>query len=77
MPGMAYYALVFAYGIFLLSNRNIFKEGMVYYFIVGASILSVLFSLYLIAVQAFVLKKWCEYCMVSSIMSTLILMLLL
>ncbi len=77
IPGMAYYVLVFAYGILVLLNRNIFKEGMIYYFIVGASILSVLFSLYLIIVQAFVLKKWCEYCILSSTASLLILVVLI
>ena len=71
--GMMYYILVFSYGAISLLNRNIFKGSLVYYFVVGASIASVLFSAYLIIVQAFVLKKWCEYCMVSSICSLLIL----
>lgn len=76
IPGMIYYVLVFAYAA-LLSNRNVFKQDIVYYFIVIASIGSVLFSIYLIAVQAFVLKKWCEYCIVSSLASMLILVLLI
>ncbi|MBS3114230.1 hypothetical protein J4448_03940 [Candidatus Woesearchaeota archaeon] len=42
-----------------------------------ASLGSVLFSIYLTAVQAFVLKKWCEYCIVSSIASVLILIVLI
>ena len=71
IPGMAYYALVIAYA--LLSNRNIFKEVPVYYFIVGISFASVLFSLYLAYVQKFILKKWCIYCIVSTISSILIL----
>ena len=77
VPGMLYYVLIFAYGIALFLNRNIFKEGIIYYFIVIASIGSVLFSIYLTAVQAFILKKWCDYCIVSSIASVLILMLLI
>ncbi|MBI3036006.1 vitamin K epoxide reductase family protein [Candidatus Woesearchaeota archaeon] len=77
IPGMAYYALIFAYGILLLYNRNIFKYGLIYYSIVGASIGSVLFAVYLTAVQAFVLRKWCEYCIVSSIASLLILIFLI
>lgn len=72
IPGMMYYILIFAYGTFALLNQNIFKGGLIYYFIVSASIGSVLFSVYLTAVQAFVLKKWCEYCVVSSIVSVLI-----
>ena len=74
IPGMMYYVIIFSYGLISLLNRNIFKGSMVYYFVVGASIASVLFSAYLIIVQAFVLKKWCEYCMISSIVSVLILL---
>ena len=77
VPGMAYYALVFFYGIALFLNQNLFKEKIIYYFLVIASIGSVLFSAYLAAVQAFVLKKWCEYCIVSSIASLLILIALM
>jgi len=71
LPGMLFYILIFIYGILL--NRNVFISNAVYYFIVGISFVSVLFSLYLTFVQAFVLKKWCEYCIVSSIASILIL----
>ncbi len=77
VPGMLYFILVFIYGIALFLNRNIFKEAFIYYFIVIASISSVLFSLYLTGVQALVLKKWCEYCIVSSIASLLILIVLI
>ena len=77
VPGMLYYVLVFAYGMALVLNRNLFKGNIIYYFVVISSIGSVLFSIYLTAVQAFVLKKWCEYCIVSSIASLLILLVLL
>ena len=76
MPGMLYYGFVFFYGIASLTNQNIFKGTIIYYSIVIAGIGSVLFSIYLTAVQAFVLKKWCEYCIVSSISSLLILTIL-
>lgn len=75
IPGMIYFALIFIYGILL--NRNLFIPNVVYYFIVGISFASVLFSLYLTYVQAFVLKKWCEYCIASSIASMLILVVIL
>src|SRR3989338_4426710 len=77
IPGMFYYVLIFFYGILLLLNRNVFKGDVVYYSIVSASIGSVMFSIYLTGVQAFILKKWCEYCIVSSIASVLILAALL
>jgi uncharacterized membrane protein len=74
IPGMIYYILIFAYGAALLINRNLFKENIIYYFLVIASTGSVLFSVYLTVVQAFVLKKWCEYCIISSTASLLILL---
>jgi|SRR3989338_115696 len=75
IPGMAYYLLILAYAVLLLSNRNLFIVKPVYYFIVGSSVASVGFSLYLAGVQAFVLRKWCEYCIVSTTASVLILFL--
>ena len=77
IPGMLYYIMVIGYSITLLLNGNIFKGDIIYYFIVSASIGSVLFSIYLTGVQAFVLKKWCYYCIISSIASVLILFVLL
>ena len=77
IPGMIYYVLIFLYGLAIFLNRNIFKGAIIYYFVVSASIASVLFSIYLTCVQAFVLKKWCEYCIISSIVSVLILIVLI
>ena len=77
IPGMLYYVLIFIYGIAMLLNRNLFKWDLIYYSLVIASIGSVLFSAYLTAVQAFILRKWCEYCIVSSISSLLILLILI
>ena len=75
--GILYYSMILAYGIFIFLNRNIFKGSIIYYFIVIASIGSVLFSIYLTTVQAFVLKKWCDYCIISSVVSVLMLIALL
>ena len=77
VPGMLYYVLIFVYGIVVFINRNLFKGDIIYYSLVSASIGSVLFSVYLTGVQAFVLKKWCDYCIVSSIASVLILIMLI
>ena len=71
--GMIYYAGIFAYAISILLYGNLFKEVTVYYFVVIASICAAVFSIYLTWVQMFVLKKWCEYCIVSSLCSVLIL----
>jgi len=77
IPGMFYFLIIFFYGFFIVLNRNIFKESIIYYFIVGISLASVLFSIYLVFVQAFVLKKWCDYCVISTIVSLLILIILI
>ena|SRR3989344_7220986 len=71
IPGMMYYLLILTFALF--SNRNIFKQDIVYYFVVGISFASVAFSLYLTYVQKFILKKWCYYCIISTISSILIL----
>ena len=76
IPGMGFYILVFAYAIGSLLNRNVFKEMMIYYFIVGISFASVLFSLYLVYVQKFILKKWCVYCIISTIISIMLLLII-
>lgn len=75
--GILHYGLILVYGTAIFFNRNIFKENILYYSIVSASIASVLFSIYLTGVQAFVLKKWCDYCIISTIVSILILLVLL
>ena len=77
IPGMVYYILILIYGILLVLNQNLFKEMHVYYSIVGISVGAVAFSARLICIQAFVLKKWCYYCIISSIASISILILLL
>src|SRR3989344_5377181 len=74
--GMPYYLMILAYGIVLLLDGNLFKGMYVYYFLVGSSAASVLYSIYLTGVQAFVLRKWCDYCIISSIASVLILIVL-
>jgi uncharacterized membrane protein len=69
--GMLYYGLVFltytANFLFpLLLNDTIF------FVMIGMSIGAFVFSVYLIFIQAFVLKKWCTWCLFSAGFSTLI-----
>ena len=75
LVGMLYYALILVYGSG--ADQNLFKEYIIYYSIVIISIASVLFGVYLAGIQAFVLKKWCDYCIASSIVSLLILLALI
>jgi len=66
--GMIYYSLIAAtYGfsaIWPFTFPPIFLWGL---YIATAS--AALFSIRLIAIQAFILKEWCEWCLASSIIS--------
>ncbi len=69
--GMSYYGLV---SLFYMSI--LFIPGILHTALVGVMILlssgAFLFSLYLIAIQMFVLKKGCSWCFVSAGISTMI-----
>ena len=63
--GMLYYFLIFLfYSLFLLFPA--LKAGETAITFVGISSLAFLFSLYLTAVQAFILKEWCTWCLISA-----------
>ncbi len=67
--GMSYYAFVsIMYGMY-----NLF--GLMYplpCILLGISLSAFLFSLYLISIQAFVIKQWCAWCLTSAFISTII-----
>ncbi|MDP2638394.1 MAG: vitamin K epoxide reductase family protein [Candidatus Levybacteria bacterium] len=70
--GMLYYATIFlSYMSFLL-----FPDMIVHrYFVVavsGATAFAFLFSMYLIGIQAFILKQWCTWCIMSAGLCVLI-----
>lgn len=70
--GMMYYALIgISYtGIFILGLWS----SLVALILLSISALAVLFSLYLVSIQAFVVKHWCIWCLSSAITSILILL---
>ena len=68
--GMIYYAFIaMAYGLLALSGSN---DPIVTYGLFGISLLSALFSLYLVLIQALVIKHWCSWCLSSALISMLI-----
>ncbi|HEV7424085.1 MAG TPA: vitamin K epoxide reductase family protein [Candidatus Paceibacterota bacterium] len=69
--GMMYYALISLAYLFFIFAPNVLTVHMVSFFAV-LSLAAFIFSLYLIAVQIFVLKKGCSWCIGSALISALI-----
>lgn len=65
--GMVYYMTVFLFHTLVLLYPPLFSPVMVMASLV-ASTLAILFSLYLMGVQAFVLKQWCTWCVCSAVL---------
>jgi uncharacterized membrane protein len=63
--GFSYYTLIMV-GYVLAFTTNIGSSHLFVFLLSGASLLSFLFSLYLTAVQGFILKEWCTWCLFSA-----------
>jgi len=69
--GMFYYAVIFASYITLILAPHLLSE----FFLSGLIILTSVaffFSLYLLFVQAFLLRQWCIWCLLSAMLSIMI-----
>lgn len=63
--GVLYYTIiVIAYAATLMVPT--LHSGLLGTLLLGLSALAFLFSLYLTAVQAFILKEWCSWCLISA-----------
>lgn len=63
--GMAYYILLaMVYWVMIMIPSIVTQE--VIFIVLGITIGAFLFSLYLIGVQAFILKRWCTWCLFSA-----------
>lgn len=73
--GMIYYAFIFISYVLI----SIFSPVDVLFLIIlsFASVIAFLFSLYLIIIQAFVLRIYCSWCLVSALVSSIIFVLTL
>jgi uncharacterized membrane protein len=69
--GMIYYAVISVSYIFFVFMPSVMPVALVNTLIAASSI-AFLFSLYLILVQIFILKKGCSWCIVSAFISALI-----
>ena len=76
MLGMAYYAIISLSYLAYVFMGSIMPEYFLS-FLAAMSLLAFVFSLYLISIQIFVLKKGCSWCIVSSAISALIFLCLL
>lgn len=69
--GTIYYGIItLSYFLFAFSPASM--PEMSWYLILGLSLVAFLFSIYLTAVQAFLLKHWCTWCLISAGISTII-----
>jgi uncharacterized membrane protein len=69
--GMTFYLfIVLSYTLALVSG---YWTAAIAFILLGASICSVLFSVYLVSLQMFILKHWCIWCMSSALISLFIL----
>jgi uncharacterized membrane protein len=76
VPGIFFYVVVFGGALLLSQGREMILGLSVISLLRIAAILAALVSLYLIGVQAFSLKMWCEYCVASALINGLILLIL-
>jgi len=67
--GMFYYAFVFISAVAFLFFPLLLNFNQVYLGAIAITGSAALFSFYLLFVQFFVLKKWCEYCSTSAALS--------
>ena len=62
--GMLYYAVVaLTYGLFIAFPS--FATPLITFVILGTTIIGLLFSFYLTFIQAFAIKQWCTWCLIS------------
>ncbi len=71
--GMVYYTLIgSAYSIIFILDLWSISVALI---LIGISICALLFSIYLVTLQAFVIKQWCTWCLGSATISALIFLL--
>src|SRR3989344_1610414 len=64
--GMVYYSLTFLAHLLVILSPSLVLPGTVFFYLV-ASTIAFLFSLYLLAIQAFAIKQWCFWCLLSAV----------
>ena len=67
--GMFYYLFILFSTIAFLIYPSLLNFNYVSFGIIGITGSAALFSFYLLFVQFFILKRWCEYCSTSAVLS--------
>lgn len=71
--GTAWYAGMFALALWMAAGRG--EGGVAGRLIALGATVGLAFSIYLTAIEAFVLEAWCRWCVVSAVLTVLILLL--
>ena len=66
--GIIYYLIVLAFGIYFIFNTETNAINILFYI----SLVGVLFSAFLVFIQAKVIKNYCFYCLISAMLTLLI-----
>ncbi len=74
--GMLYYGITgLYYGVGLIYPTPIFAVASPFFLVAAGG--AAVFSIYLVGVQTFILKEWCEWCLTSTGLSVIIFLLVL
>ena len=70
--GIIYYTIIVVAYSTLLAMPTLHETALLAPTLLGLSAVAFLFSLYLTAVQAFILKEWCTWCLISAALCAII-----
>lgn len=71
LMGILYYSLIILLYSYININYQTVSDGFKF-FVTGITVGAFIFSCYLVFIQAFILKKWCTWCLFSAGFSTMI-----
>jgi len=70
--GMLYYGLTATVSGIMMAGMFLIVSAPLIIVLIITGGMAVVFSVFLIIIQAFILKQWCEWCLVSAFLSILI-----
>jgi uncharacterized membrane protein len=70
--GFVFYALIILFVLFLAFSGSSVLISNIYPLFFLLTLIGFIFSVYLTCLQAFVIKDWCTWCLLSALTSTLI-----